>query len=130
MPLTLLRTRELIIRQVWNRVLFKGQVLNRVSSLWSGHKQGRQNHRFWSKQGRGFGKHAAHPAQFFREYPQGGRGVGGREIGNQQAKVHQAAVPPMQCILPEYIRVPMESATTCPVRSTSMHEFIAVTLGF
>ena len=24
----------------------------------------------------------------------------------------------------------MESETTCPVRSTSMHEFIAVTLGF
>ena len=31
---------------------------------------------------------------------------------------------------PEYILVPMESETTWPVRSTSMQEFIAVTLGF
>lgn len=32
--------------------------------------------------------------------------------------------------LPEYIRVPIESLTTWPVRSTSMQELMAVTLGF
>ena len=31
---------------------------------------------------------------------------------------------------PEYMRVPMESAQTCPVRSTSIQELIAVTRGF
>lgn len=30
---------------------------------------------------------------------------------------------------PEYILVPMESETTCPVKSTSIHELIAVILG-
>jgi len=32
--------------------------------------------------------------------------------------------------IPEYMRVPMESAHTCPVRSTSIQELIAVTRGF
>lgn len=58
----------------------------------------------------------------------------GREIGklgsSKLSLVVRVGVPLMQCTLPEYIRVPMESDTTCPVRSTSMDEFIAVTLGF
>jgi len=40
------------------------------------------------------------------------------------------SVTDRQTDAPEYMRVPMESAHTCPVRSTSMHELIAVTRGF
>ena len=32
--------------------------------------------------------------------------------------------------IPEYILVPIESEQTCPVRSISIQELIAVTLGF
>ena len=46
-------------------------VINRLSNLWSGHKQGSKNADFGHKEGKGFGKWAAHPHPNFRGEPPG-----------------------------------------------------------
>ena len=45
-------------------------------------------------------------------------------------RIHSHAYPTARAHKPEYILFPMESDTTCPVRSISIHELRAVTLGF
>ncbi len=51
-------------------------------------------------------------------------------LKNVKKKSLGLLAPRLKTELPEYIVVPIESETTCPVRSTSKQEFMAVTLGF